>query len=168
MYKNPEKPSTAKVGGHISSAFSMSAISLFECIKNEHGVYRGNDCMKKFCRSLREHAMEITNFNYYFMVSSSSYLVNNLSEKFHNIQCKYGNDDKKCQICWIEFKYCDCFKYKSFKDDLIECKCLCCNENYKKNSIKTLKNHFFNQFKSSKNDNNKFILFLQKGFYLYQ
>ena len=24
--------------------------------------YRGNDCMKKFCESLREHAMEIINF----------------------------------------------------------------------------------------------------------
>ena len=27
-----------------------------------HDVYRGKDCMKKFCESLREHAMKIINF----------------------------------------------------------------------------------------------------------
>ena len=27
-----------------------------------HGVYRDKDCMKKFCESLREHAIKIINF----------------------------------------------------------------------------------------------------------
>ena len=30
--------------------------------ENLHDVYRGTDCMKKFCEFLREHAMKITNF----------------------------------------------------------------------------------------------------------
>ena len=42
--------------------FSMSTISLFRSIENKHDVYRGKDCMKKFCESLREHAMKIINF----------------------------------------------------------------------------------------------------------
>ena len=42
--------------------FSMSTISSFRSIENKHDVYRGKDCMKKFCESLREHAMKIINF----------------------------------------------------------------------------------------------------------
>ena len=40
----------------------MSAISSFRSIENKHDMYRGKDCMKKFCESLREHAMKIINF----------------------------------------------------------------------------------------------------------
>ena len=64
-----------------------------------------------------------------FMASSLSNLVNNLSEGMHRIKFKYRHEDKKCETCGIKYKYCDCFlKYKTFKDDLIECKCLCCNK----------------------------------------
>ena len=40
----------------------MSTISSFKNIQNRHDVYRGKDCIKKFCKSLREHAPEIINF----------------------------------------------------------------------------------------------------------
>ena len=40
----------------------MSAISSFKNIQNRHDVHLGKDCMKKFCKSLREHALEIINF----------------------------------------------------------------------------------------------------------
>ena len=40
----------------------MSTISSFKNIQNRHDVYRGKDCIKKFCKSLREHALEIINF----------------------------------------------------------------------------------------------------------
>ena len=33
----------------------------FRCIKNMHDVYRGKDYMKKFCESLKEHAVKIIN-----------------------------------------------------------------------------------------------------------
>ena len=49
---SPEKSSTTKVGQHIPSEFSMSTISSFKSIKNKYDVYRGKDCMKKFCESL--------------------------------------------------------------------------------------------------------------------
>ena len=66
-----------------------------------------------------------------FMASSLSNLVNNLSEGIYKIKCKYGHDDKKCETSGIKYKYYDCFlESKNFKDDLIECKCLCCNEKY--------------------------------------
>ena len=59
---NPENSSTTKVSEHIPSGFSMSTISSFRSIENKREVYRGKDCMKKFCESLREHAMKIINF----------------------------------------------------------------------------------------------------------
>ena len=35
------------------------------------------------------------------MASSLSDLDNNLSGGIHKIKCKYGDDDKKCEICRI-------------------------------------------------------------------
>ena len=40
----------------------MSTISSFRSIENTYNIYRGEDCMKKFCESLREHKMKIINF----------------------------------------------------------------------------------------------------------
>ena len=37
----------------------MSTISSIKIIENKHDVCRGKDCMKKFCESLREHAIEM-------------------------------------------------------------------------------------------------------------
>ena len=59
---NPENAFTAKVCKHIPSGFSMSTISPFKTIENKYDVYRGKDCMKKLCKSLREHALKIINF----------------------------------------------------------------------------------------------------------
>ena len=40
----------------------MSAISSIKSLEENHGVYRGKDCMKKFCEYPRECSMEIINF----------------------------------------------------------------------------------------------------------
>ena len=40
----------------------MSTISSFRSIENKHYVYRGKDCMKKFCEFLRQHSVKIINF----------------------------------------------------------------------------------------------------------
>ena len=34
----------------------------FNSMENKNNVYRGEDCMKKFCESLREHTVKIINF----------------------------------------------------------------------------------------------------------
>ena len=59
---NPENSSTSKVSEHIPSGFSMSTISSFRSIENNHDIYGGKHRMKKFCEFLREHAMKIINF----------------------------------------------------------------------------------------------------------
>ena len=59
---NPENSFATKIIEHNPSGFSMSTISSFRSIKNKHDVYRGKDCMKKFCESLKDHAMKIIDF----------------------------------------------------------------------------------------------------------
>ena len=48
---NPENTYTIKLRHitHIPSSFSMSTIKSVTSIENKHDVYRGKDCMKKFC-----------------------------------------------------------------------------------------------------------------------
>ena len=67
------------------------------------------------------------------MVTSLLNLVNNLAEGIHKIKCKCGHNNKKCKTCGIKFKDFEYFiQYTSFKDNLIEYKCLCCNKNCQK------------------------------------
>ena len=83
-----------------------------------------------------------------YMASLLSNLVNTLSEGIHKIKCKYGHDDKKCEICRIKNKYCDCFlEYTDFKEDLMEHKCLYCNKNYQQHFYEKLKERFSNTYK---------------------
>ena len=59
---NPENSFTTKVGEHSPSGFSISTILSFKSIENKNDVYRGKYYMKKFCESLREHAIKIIIF----------------------------------------------------------------------------------------------------------
>ena len=46
-----------------------------------------------------------------------------ITERMHQIKCKYGHDNKKCETCGIKFKHYDCcLEYG--EGNLIEYKCL--------------------------------------------
>ena len=65
--------------------------------------------------------------------------------------------------------YCSCFlECTNIKDDLKEYKCLYCNKNDQHKFNEKLKERFFNTYKFSNHDNNKFILLLRKAVYLYK
>ena len=57
---NPENSSVTKISEHIPQVFSMSAILLFKSIENKHEYEKVS--MKKFCKSLRKHAMNMIKF----------------------------------------------------------------------------------------------------------
>ena len=40
----------------------MSKIWTFNHIENKYPLYHGKDCVRKFCKSLREHAKNIIDF----------------------------------------------------------------------------------------------------------
>ena len=59
---NPKYSSTTKIGKHIPCGYSLSTVWGFDNIKNKHFLYREKECMKKFCKSLKEHAKSIIDF----------------------------------------------------------------------------------------------------------
>ena len=77
------------------------------------------------------------------MASSLSSFVNNLSERIHEIKCKYRHNDKICETYGITYELCDCFlEYTNFKDDLLGYKCLCFDKSYQKSLMKRSRNDF--------------------------
>ena len=54
-----EKSSTTKVGKHIPCGYLVLTV---DHIENRESLYPGDDSIKKFCRSLREHAKNVIDF----------------------------------------------------------------------------------------------------------
>ena len=65
-----------KKGEHIACGCSMSTICAFDDKKSKHDVYRGQDCIKKFYESLKEHAIEIINFKIKKLILSTKKSLN--------------------------------------------------------------------------------------------
>ena len=75
----------------------MPIISSFKSLENKHDVYRGKDCLKKFCRSLIGQAMEIINFK-----KKKIKLLTNEQQKPYEIAkicyiCKENPEDKSAK-----------------------------------------------------------------------
>ena len=58
-YNNPEELSTTEINKHTPSGYSLFTHCSFDKTKNKLNYYRGKDCMKKFCKDLREHTTKI-------------------------------------------------------------------------------------------------------------
>ena len=52
---NPENSSISKAAEHISCGYWISRNWEFDHIENKRTIYRGKDCLKKFCESSRAH-----------------------------------------------------------------------------------------------------------------
>ena len=90
-YYNPEKSSTTKINKHTPSGYSLFTHCSFDKTKNKLDYYRGEDCMKKFCKDLREHATKIINYETKDMIP-----LTKKEEENHNNQ-------KVCCMCKKEF-----------------------------------------------------------------
>ena len=88
---NSEKSSTTKTNKHMPSGYSIFTHCSFDKSKNKLNYYRGEDCMKKFYKDLREHAAKIINYEKKDMIP-----LTKKEEKNHNNQ-------KFCYICKKEF-----------------------------------------------------------------
>ena len=58
----PNKSSTTKIDKHTPSGYSIFTSCSFDESKNKIHYYRGDDCMKEFCKDLRDHTMKIVNY----------------------------------------------------------------------------------------------------------
>ena len=59
---NPNESSTTKINKHVPSGYSLFTHCSFDLTKNKLDHYRGEDCIKKFCKDLREHATKIISY----------------------------------------------------------------------------------------------------------
>ena len=59
---NPNESYTTKINKHIPSGYSIFTSCSLDESKNKLNYYRGNHCMKKFCKDLRIHATKIINY----------------------------------------------------------------------------------------------------------
>ena len=88
---NPNESSTTEINEHTPSGYSLLTHCSFDKSKNKLDYYRGKDCMKKFCKDLREHATKIINCEKKKMTPLTT------KEKI------YHNEQEICYICKKEF-----------------------------------------------------------------
>ena len=88
---NPNELSTTKINKHKPSGYSLFTHCSFDNSKNKLNYYRGEDCMKKFCKDLRTHATKTINYEKKKMISLT------IKEEI------YHNKQKICYICKKEF-----------------------------------------------------------------
>ena len=62
FYSNWEKLSIAKVNKHTACGYSLFTHYSFNSNKNKHDYYRGEDCMKNFCKRFKEYKTEIIDY----------------------------------------------------------------------------------------------------------
>ena len=88
---NPNGSSTTEINKHVPSGYSLFTHCSFDKTKNKLNHYRGKDCMKKFCKDLREHVTKIINYEKKKMIPLTT------EEKIHY------NEQEICYICKKEF-----------------------------------------------------------------
>ena len=89
---NPNESSTTKINKHTPSGYSIFTSCSFDESRNKLNYYRGKDCMKKFCKDLKEHAMRIINYEKKKIIP--------LTKEEEKINY---NDQQICYICKNEF-----------------------------------------------------------------
>ena len=66
-YNNPNLSSTTKINQHVPSGYSIFTNYTFDKSYNNLSHYRGEDCMKRFCKDLKDHATRIVDFKRKFI-----------------------------------------------------------------------------------------------------
>ena len=96
---NPNEPSTTKINKHTPSGYSLFTHCSFHNSKNKLNYYRGEDCMKKFCKDLRTHATKIINYEKKKMISLTikEEIYHNKQKICYKCKNKFNKNDKKQQ-----------------------------------------------------------------------
>ena len=96
---NRNESSTTEINKHTPSGYSIVTRCSFDESKNKINYYRGDDCMKKFCKDLREHAMKIINYEKKRMVplTTKEEICYNKQKICYICKKEFNNNDKKQQ-----------------------------------------------------------------------
>ena len=90
-YNNPELSSTTKINQHVPSGYSIYTNYSFDKANNKLSYYRGKDCMKRFCKDLKDHATKIIDFKKKTMIPLTKEEEDNY------------NKENTCYICKKDF-----------------------------------------------------------------
>ena len=90
-YNNLKESSTTEINKHTPPGYSLFTHCSFDKTKNKLDYHRGDNCMEKFCKDLREHTTKIINYEKKDMIP-----LTRKEEKHHSEQ-------KVCYICKKEF-----------------------------------------------------------------
>ena len=92
---NSEESSTTEINKHTPSGYSLFTHCSFDKTKNKRDYYRGYNCMKKFCKDLREHTTKLISYEKKDIIP-----LTKKEEENHNKQ-------EVCYICKKEFNTSD-------------------------------------------------------------
>ena len=95
---NPDKSYTQKKATHRASGYSLVTCCSFDKSLNEQKYYRAIDCMKIFCKDLKDQSMKVINYEKKEMIP----LTNEEKESYENQ--KYIIYVKKNLIMMIKSK----------------------------------------------------------------
>ena len=103
---NPDLSSTTKINQHIPSGYSIYTNCSFDKSNNKLSYYRGEDCMKRFCKDLKDHATKITDFKKKIMIPLTKEEEDNYNKENICYICKKEfNNDKVRDHCHFTGKY---------------------------------------------------------------
>ena len=105
-YNNPDLSSTTKINQHIPSEYSIYTNCSFDRSNNKFSYFRGEDCMKRFCKGLKDHATKIIDFKKKTMIPLTKEEEDNYNKENICYICKIEfNNDKVRDHCHFTGKY---------------------------------------------------------------
>ena len=103
---NLDLSSTTKINQHIPSGYSMYTSCSFDKSNNKLSYYRGEDCMKRFCKNLKDHAIKIIDCKKKDMIPLTKEEEDNYNKENICYICKKEfNNDKVRDHCHFTGKY---------------------------------------------------------------
>ena len=100
-YNNPDLSSTTKINQHIPSGYSIYTNCSFDKSNNKLSYYRGEDCMKRFCKDLKVHATKIIDFKKKTMIPLTKEEEDNYNKENNCYICKKEFDDTNSSECKV-------------------------------------------------------------------
>ena len=105
-HNNPDLLSTTKINQHIPSGYSIYTSCSFDKSNNKLSYYRGEDCMKRFCKDLKDHATKIIDLKKKTMIPLTKEEEDNYNKENICYICKKEfNNDKVRDHCHFTGKY---------------------------------------------------------------
>ena len=105
-YNNPNLSSTTKINQHVPSGYSIFTNCSFDKSYNNLSHYRGEDCLKRFCKDLKDHAKRIVDFKRKFITPLTKDEEDSYNKKNTcHICMKDLDSDKVKDYCYFTGKY---------------------------------------------------------------